>query len=185
MKKIIYILFLFLMISCKKEDNLLEKIAIIEKSNIEVFKNVSIKATQIKDNKYKVSFFTVAVDNKNYQLPNFQFFDCKTGDTICLRNFTPRKVDLLEFGYANGYKDKNEGYKFTSDYIENVMREYNKINIYKVSSNPSIGDAVIFYYEENNYIAYIPDISKVKNESWKERINEKNKIKQNWYKGNW
>ncbi len=171
--------------SCEKRITLEERVASIEKSDFQIFENIHLQARYFKDGKYRAGFFDKQIDGKRYLLPNFHYFGCESGDTICLRKFTIKKINLKEFGYANGYKDTDEAYPITVEYIEKVMKEYDKIKIYKISSNESLGGGIIFYYEEDNYVAYIPDLSKVENENWKKRFTEENKIKDKWYKGNW
>ena len=184
--KHVYLILLLGLFSCQQKEDLLGKVNQIETSNFELFANINLQASEIRDHKYRLPFFYNQIKGEKYLLPNFKYFGCQTGDTICLKKGTRKKFDLREFGHAQGYKDQEESYQMTINYIDEIVTEYDKIgDIYKIFSNESLGGGIIFYYREDNYVAYVPDVSKVHNENWKKRFTEENKVKDKWYKGNW
>ncbi|WP_299187067.1 hypothetical protein [uncultured Aquimarina sp.] len=183
MKKLIILLIPVFLLSCssteKHTEELIEKIS---SSKVELFKNVKIEARDYNNGVPRAFFFTKELNGKEYLLPNFLAINCKLEDSLCFKNYTDKNFDIVSFAKANNV-DRKKAFKYTEEYIESVVKEYEKIGVYKILSSSQIGDCIIFYINQDEFLAYVQDINKVFNNFWKTNFDKKNKISKKWYYG--
>jgi hypothetical protein len=176
---IISIIFFFT--SCKRDTYQVKDIyKRIKTSDYEIFFGIRIEARKKNGDIYEAPFFTKELNNVKYLLPNYTYHNCKINDTVCVYKKSNKKFDIIEFAEANEINRK-KALEYTGKYIEKVLNEYSKIGVREVLSDSKIGNCIIFYYQDHNYIAYVPDINKINNEYWKSRFVPSNKIDDKWY----
>ncbi len=180
--KILIVILFF--ISCKDRNKSIDELVlIIRNSNYELFWGVTIEARNEINGIYKAPYLTKELNGKEYLLPNFDCFGCVTPTKECLEKITSKKFDIVEF-----YSEKNSDitinpYVFSNQYTLPIFNEFEKIRTYHIISYSGLGDCIIFLLDEDNYLAYVPNLNSIKNEIWKSRFIEKNKIDENWYSG--
>lgn len=170
MKKLIILLISLLSIfNCKELDHNNDNkiLSQLQNSDFKIFEGVYIKTSNI-------------LDGNKYHLPNFEYYNCNVGDTICLKIKAKRTFDISKYSLSISEK-KNQDYYSTLNDISKVINEFQKLDIYKIYSSTEIGNSIIFFIKDEEYIAYIDDISKIKNEYWKKKISNSKKIDQHWY----
>lgn len=180
MEKVLYLILLFIFSNCSNKSNI--TIDKIKSSNISLFENVTIEARDFKEGKPRAYFFTKEIKDTKYLLPNITAFDCKIEDSLCFQKYTDKKFNIVAFAKANNIKEQ-EIYKHTSNYIIDVIREFENIGVHKIMSNELIGSCIIFFLEEKRFIAYVSNKKEVNNKFWQAKFNQKNKLGKNWYYG--
>jgi len=145
--------------------------------------NVHIEARHMKNNIYMTPNFIKEINNKEFLLPSFSYYNCDNGDLSCLENSTGIKFDFFSFSKENGISDKNDTASFASDYSKKVIAEYQKTKMFGILSNSKIGNCIIFFPTRDYFIAYVPKSGIIHNNYWNERFIESNKVETNWYAG--
>ena len=122
------------------------------------------------------------------QSSNFKLFNGITiearfeKDGVVQAPFLEIEINGTEFLLPN-FKYYGCEVKTVYDFTFELFKEFERINIFRIVSNSWIGDCIIFDINENDYLAYVPDIKNVKNEFWKSKFIEANKIDEHWYAG--
>ncbi|WP_313580010.1 hypothetical protein [Chishuiella sp.] len=183
MKEIILLISLLSLFNCKKVNHNNDSNRIfnqVQKSDFKIFEGVYIKTSNVLDGNERVSSFIKEFNGNKYHLPNFEYYNCNIGDTICLKIKAKKTFDISKYNLSIS-KNKNQNYYSTLNDISKIINEFQKLDIYKIYSSTEIGNSIIFFIKDEEYIAYIDDILKIKNEYWKEKISNSKKIDQHWY----
>lgn len=180
MRNIGLLIMVSVVLSCGKTNITNEEIiSKIQNSNYKIFYGVTTEARNEMDGVFKTPFLKKEIDGQSYLLPNFEYYECEEPVQECL----PKGFDIEKFYELNITKTSQEPHKFVRDYTTPIFKEFEKIRVYRILSRSSIGECIIFYIDENNYVAYVPDIEKIHNELWKLRFVPDNKIGEHWYAG--
>ncbi|MFD0963207.1 hypothetical protein [Pseudofulvibacter geojedonensis] len=183
MKFYLFIVFFVVLISCNKnQDKSNNSLELIKSSNVTLFEDVSIEARKIVEGKHISPFFKKYKNGKEYLLPNFEYYGCNIELVNCLKENTNKKFDIISYATSKG-KDSLTAYDFVNEYSKTVNTEFEKLNIKSIVSKPNIGECVIYFINEKEYVAYVPDINMVKNTNWRNRFNKKKPIDNFWYQG--
>ncbi|MGV0752013.1 hypothetical protein [Empedobacter brevis] len=183
MKKLIILLISLLSIfNCKELDHNNDNkiLSQLQNSDFKIFEGVYIKTSNVLDGNKRVSSFIKEFNGNKYHLPNFEYYNCNVGDTICLKIKAKRTFDISKYSLSISEK-KNQDYYSTLNDISKIINEFQKLDIYKIYSSTEIGNSIIFFIKDEEYIAYISDFSKIKNEYWKKKISEDEQIDKHWY----
>lgn len=183
MKKSLIIITI-LLVSCNWQDENIDlSISKIMDSNFELFNGVKIEARNEQDGIYKAPFLTKELNGKEYLLPNFSHHGCVTPGKECLEKISSKKFDILEFNSDNNADSTIDPYTFSNEYTSTIFNEFEKLRAYHIISDSGIGDCIIFLLDEEHYLAFVPNGADIKNELWKSRFIEENKIDDKWYSG--
>ena len=185
MKKPLILILLLVISSCnKKRENIEITISKIRASNYELFNGVRIEVGHESKGVLKTPFLTKEIDGKSYFLPSFEYYDCMNPNENCLSIVSTKKFDILEFNVDHNTDSLIDPYEFAHSYTKPIFDEFHKLDIYRINSHSGIGDCIIFNIYNAEYLAFVPDLDSIKNEFWRLRFVNKNKIAENWYSGN-
>jgi hypothetical protein len=183
MERIGLLLLMMFIFSCKAPTRSHEKvISKIQSSNFKLFNGITIEARFEKDGVVQAPFLEIEINGTEFLLPNFKYYGCEVPTPDCFNHIT-KKFDIAEFNTQFNKDSDVDGFSFVYDFTFELFKEFERINIFRIVSNSWIGDCIIFDINENDYLAYVPDIKNVKNEFWKSKFIEANKIDEHWYAG--
>jgi len=177
---IFYIVILFFN-SCNTDKSHKELISKIQNSNFKMFIGITIKARYEKEGGVKAPFLTKEINGDRYLLPNFNYYGCSKPEASCLSKVS-KKFDIEKYNSQFNTNKSINAYTFVYRSTSALFEEFERINVLRIYSN-SVGDYIIFNINENDYLAYVPDINNIKNTFWKAKFIEKNKINEYWYSG--
>lgn len=159
--------------SCKEEE---DPLALIMKANYEMFYSVSIEARKMDNDKYVAYKFTKEIGEEEFTLPNYNYYSKSQIENDTL-------FDVFKYGIANGWNGFEEADNAARQYSDSLMGEFEKMNIYKSFSSKKQGDFIVFYLDSTEFIAYVPDSSRIYNEFWRARIFSAKQLEKNWVLG--
>lgn len=84
--------------------------------------------------------------------------------------------------YANkiGLPDST-AYQEVKNYSSDIVELAHKLEAYKVQSTSRLGKFIIFTLTQDDQVIYVPDVSEVDHEYWKEFFSSGKKLGENWY----
>jgi hypothetical protein len=159
--------------SCREKKN---PIDFLKKINYEIFFGVTIEARKEDSGRYVAYKFAKEFGDEKFVLPNYKYYnnDQIENDTL---------FDILKYGNANGLKDFSDANNAARIYADSVVNEFEKTRAYKVFSSQKQGHFIIFYLNPTDFIAYVPDKSKVYNDFWKSRLINSKQLEAHWFSG--
>ncbi len=155
----------------------------IKKSDLKLLSGIEIEARHSRDSILLAPLFVKHLNNIGYTLPNFAFYGCDFTDYECLEKSTRVKFDIIEFADANDIEKEKEK-EFVSSYSKKVIDEYQKLDIFRITSNPEIGECIIFYFDTQDFLIYATDVNKINNQYWRKELSILHEIEKNWYTNN-
>jgi len=186
MKKLFVFLMILILCSCKKDntDLINQKIYQIQNSEFQIFEGITIESRYKKDSIFKAPSLFKELEGEKYFLPNYSYYGCNDSNyKECLERITNHKFDIIAFSKKNNIEDENMSYDYVKEYTNNIFDHYEKINVPYILSKESIGNCIIFYIGEHNFLAYVPDRKEILNTFWLALFNEDNLVSKNWYSG--
>lgn len=145
----------------------------LKNTNLTIFKNIHIESRLYRDYKHVAFSFSKTLNGKVYAIPNF-FYPSIYATYAC---------DVENYALQHGIKNELKAYNFVQNYSSTVISEYEKTGVYAIQHNSNLGDIIIFYLDNENYIAYAPDTSKIYNKFWKRCLTSSKRINDVWYTG--
>lgn len=184
MKKLFILTFVVISCNTNQELDFQQISKSLESKKIEMFYNMRISYRN-SDNEGNpvVYFFTKEINGNKYLLPNYKLFDCNILDKECLSKHSKKQFSVKEFAIANGIENDEQIRIFTENFVDNTINEFKKLNVNSVLSDSKIGECIIFYIDDKNYIAYVPNLNNIYNELWESKFINENMIKEKWYYG--
>jgi len=185
MKKIFYLLAIILFLNSCNDNSRHEKlISRIKNSNYMLFFGVTMEARNTVNEKVKAPFLTKEINGKRYLLPNFNYYNCQKPLEKCLRmKKITKKFDIEKYNLKFNENKDVDAYTFTYNSTNAIFKEFEHLNVYRVLSRSSIGNCIIFYINENEYLAYVPDVNSLKNYYWISRFKKDKKEGKYWHSG--
>jgi hypothetical protein len=146
-------------------------------SELSIFYNVSFTARGSKDGKPLIPRIEIALDeNETITLPGIS------------KGMSDEEIMHLPFFenievYSNkvGLTDSALAYKEVRNYCLAIVELARKLEVYKVQSTPRLGKFIIFTLTPNDQVIYIPDLSEVNQDYWKNFFDKGKKLGENWY----
>jgi hypothetical protein len=159
--------------SCQEKK---KPIVFLKESDYKMFFGVTIEARKVDSNKYVAYKFTKELDDKKFILPNYKYYNDRQigNDTL---------FDILKYGSAYGLKSFSDANNAARRYSDSIVNEFDKSKAYKIFSSEKEGHFIIFYLNPTDFIAYVPDKSKVSNDFWKSTLNKCKQLEPNWFSG--
>lgn len=145
-------------------------------SELPILFNVSYTARGSKNDKPLISRIEIALNEKEtVTLPGIR------------EGMTDKEIKELPFFenievYANktGLHD-SIAYQEVKNYSSDIVELAHKLEAYKVQSTPRLGKFIIFTLTQDDQVIYVPDVSEVNHEYWKEFFSSGKKLGENWY----
>jgi len=72
-------------------------------------------------------------------------------------------------------------YHDVKEYSSSILNLAHKLEAYKVQSTPRLGEFIIFTLTSEDQVIYIPDLSKVNSDYWRDFFSSGKKLDNNWY----
>ncbi len=170
--RILQICVLMLITSCQQRNNF----ASFAKTNYNVFWGVTMESRKTENGKYVAYKFTKEFGNEKFSLPNYKYFDSS-------QIADEKLFDIAKYGKAKGLSSFPEANNAAMDYSDSVITEFEKTKAYKIFSSQKQGHFIAFFLNDTDFIAYVPDKSKVYTDFWKKKLNNSKEIEPYWYTG--
>jgi hypothetical protein len=159
--------------SCREEKN---PIDFLKNVNYELFFGVTIEARIESGGKYIAYKFTKEFGDKKFTLPNYKYYNNDQIENDAL-------FDILKYGNAIGLRNFADANNAAMRYSDSVVSEFEKTKAYKIFSSQKQGHFIIFFLNPTDFIAYVPDKSKVYNDFWKNRLADSKQLEPHWLSG--
>ena len=169
-------LLLVIIFSCNKNEKI--HLQNLMSRNYGLFMGLSIEARKKDNNKFVAYKFSREFKNQRYSLPNFKYYS-----ETQIKN--PLLFDVMKYAAANDIVSEKNALTFVKSYSDSVMTEYERLGVYKIFSSYKQGDFIVFFLNEKEFLAYIPDTSRIYSDFWKNKLRVSKSIERNWVIGNY
>jgi len=145
-------------------------------SELPVLYNVSFTARGSKDDKPFIPRIEIALnENETITLPGISkdMIDGEIKEAPFFKN-------IEVYSNKMGLPDST-AYQNVKDYLIAITELTHKLESYNVQSTPRLGKFIIFTLTHEDEVIYIPDLSEVNHEYWKEFFSSGKKLGENWY----
>lgn len=166
-------MFLTLTMSCQEKENPLD---FLKKSNYEIFFGITIEARKEDSGKYVAYKFTKELGDEKYTLPNYKYYN---NHQIA----DDKLFDIVKYGNANGLNNFSDASSAARRYSDSIVNEFEMTRAYKIFSSEKQGHFIVFYFNDTDFIAYVPDKSKIYTDFWKNKISSAKELEPNWFSG--
>lgn len=159
--------------SCQEKKN---PLVFLKEANYKMFFGVTIEARKMDSSKYVAYKFTKELGDEKFTLPNYKYYNSNQIENDTL-------FDIFKYGSVNGLKNFTDANNAARRYSDSVVNEFEKTKAYKIFSSEKQGYFIIFYLNPSDFIAYVPNRSKIYNDFWINKINESKQLEPQWFSG--
>jgi hypothetical protein len=163
---------MMLIISCQPKIHSVD----LKKTNYDIFFGIAMESRKTENGAYVAYKFTKDLGDEKFSLPNYKYYN---NDQIA----NDKLFDIAKYGKAKGMNSFSESNSMVMKYSDSVFFEFEKTKAYKIFSSHKQGHFIVFFLNHTDFIAYVPDKSKVYTDFWKEKLTNSKKIEPYWYSG--